>query len=347
MNYSDRFRDYKLSILFFLIVFLSIPSSSTAMQVIRFATLAPEGSTWMNVMRSIDEDIRHATNGEVGFKFYPNMSMGDENDVIRKIRLGQINGGGFTGFGLGEIAPQVRIFELPYLFDSDEEIDYVKTKLTPRFREDFAAKGFILLGWADVGWIYFMARSPVASPKDLDGLKVWMWQGDPLADAFYTELGKTPVSLSVTDVRLSLQTGMIDAVYGSPLSTLVLQWFTKLKYISDIPFTNACGAVLMDKKSFDQMKPEHQQALMEIAGKRLKELAAKTREDNRLAYKRLQDEGLQVVNSTEAQRAEMRGIGYKVQNRLIGKLYSRELLDEVLSTTKEAKLLLKKTPVNK
>ncbi len=311
---------------------------SHAIQLIRFATLAPEGSAWMTIMRSIDDDLRKATGGEVGFKFYPNMSMGDETDVIRKIRLGQINGGGFTGFGLGEILPQARVFELPYLFDNDSEIDYVKEKLTPRFRSEFADKGYILLGWADVGWIYFMAQKPVAAPKDLDPLKVWMWEGDPLAAAFYAELGKTPVSLSVTDVRLSLQTGMIDAVYGSALATIVLQWFTKLKFISDIPFTNAVGAVLIDKKTFDTMKPEHQAFLISISEKRLKELVEKTRNDNRIAYERLLKEGLQSVPSTASQRSEMRKIGLKVQERLLGNLYSKDLLDQVLNATAEAKI---------
>jgi len=315
-------------------IFLSF-AESQAIQLIRFATLAPEGSTWMTIMRSIDQDLRKATNDEVGIKFYPNMSMGDETDVIRKIRLGQINGGGFTGFGLGEILSEVRVFELPYLFETEEEIDYAVGKLTPYFEEKLAEKGFVLLGWADVGWIYFMAQKPVAAPKDLKNLNVWMWQGDPLAKAFYAELGKTPIALSVTDVRLSLQTGMINAVYGSPLATLVLQWFTKLKYISDIPFTNAIGAVLIDKKSFDSLSEEHRKALLEISERQLKLLLAKTRADNRTAYERLQKEGLQPVASSDAQRDEMRAIGLRVHDRLAGDLYPRELLDRLRNAVAE------------
>jgi len=315
----------------------STPANVFAMKLIRFATLAPEGSTWMVSMRQIDDEVRAATGGEVGFKFYPNMSMGDEKDVVRKIRLGQINGGGFTGFGLGEILPEIRILELPYLFETEAEIDCTFSLMEEHFRQGFESKGFIFLGWADVGWIYFMAQKPVASPADLGGAKVWMWEGDPLARTFYSELGKTPISLSVTDVMMSLQTGMVDAVYGSPLSTLVLQWFTRLKYISDIPFTNAVGAVLMDKATFDGLKPEHQQAVRDISKKRLRELVLKSRADNRNAYQQLVKEGLQVVVSTPSQRAEMRAIGLRVEGKLIGELYSSELLAKLKKAVTDAR----------
>ncbi len=307
----------------------ALPMDIHAAKLIRFATLAPEGSAWMETMHKIDSEVRTATGGEVGFKFYPNMSMGDEKDVIRKIRLGQINGAGFTGFGLGEVLPEVRILELPYIFADDDQLDSTVSRMEGYFRRQFADKGFIFLGWADVGWIYFLASKPVASPRDLEGLKVWMWEGDPLARAFYAELGKTPVALSVTDVMLSLQTGIIDAVYASPLATLVLQWFTKVKYISDVPFTNAVGAVLIDKPTFDAFTPAQQTAILDVSKHRLRELVLQTREDNRAAYAQLLKEGLTQVVSTEAQRAEMRAIGQRVQEKLVGELYSRELLDQL------------------
>jgi len=174
---------------FYLLLFTS---PAWSMTLIRLATIAPEGSTWMETMHAIDEELRERSGGELGFKFYPNMTMGDEKDVIRKMRLGQLNGAGFTGFGLGEILPELRILELPYLFRDDAEIDYVTSQLTDYFSRALAERGFILLGWADVGWIYFLSDKPVAEPADLKGLKVWMWEGDPLALAFFAELGQSP-----------------------------------------------------------------------------------------------------------------------------------------------------------
>lgn len=281
----------------------------------------------MNAMHALDEELRQESGGDVGFKFYPNMSMGDEKDVLRKIRLGQINAAGFTGFGLGEITPQIRILELPYLFRSEAEIDYVTSVLADNFSKVLSDKDFILLGWADVGWIYFLSNEPVAEPKHLKDLKVWMWEGDPLARAFFEELNKKPIPLSIADVHLSLQTGLINAVYCSPLAALALQWFTKVKYISDIPFTNAVGAVLLDKKIFNKLSPNHQELLLKLSEKHLRALLVQSRKDNDTSFNELLLEGIKSIKSTPEQRQLMLDIGLRVQERLAGELYPRELLE--------------------
>jgi len=313
----------------FLLLLSGIPEAAKSQQLIRFATLAPEGSTWMKTMHELDVELRRQTNNEVGFKFYPNMSMGDESDVIRKMRLGQINGGGFTGFGLGEILPEIRILELPFLFRNDAEIDTITSQLTGYFCEQLKTRGFIFLGWADVGSVYFIAQSPVAGLEDLKRQKIWMWQGDPLAQAFFSELKVSPVPLSVTDVHLSLQTGMINAVYCSPLSALVLQWFTRLKYVTDVPFTNAIGAVLIDSKTFERLSAQNQAILLDLSRSYLHELLVKSRSDNREAYQELLNQGLIRVLTNETQRKEMSDAGVRVQERLVDDLYSRELLERL------------------
>lgn len=325
----------QLCFIFVLTAIFLYPLEAHAIKLIRFATLAPEGTAWMNAMQAIDRDIRETSGGEVGLKFYPNMSMGDEKDVIRKMRLGQINGAGFTGFGLGEILPEIRILELPYLFSNEEEIDFTTSRLNDYFETKFAEKGYIMLGWADVGWVYFLSKKPVAEPKHLDGLKVWMWEGDPLAKVFFEELGEAPVPLSVTDVHMSLQTGLIDAVYCSPLAALVLQWFTKVNYISDIPFTNSIGAVLITQSAFESLTPQQQSLLTEISERHLHELLVKSRQDNHESYNLLLKEGLIKTPSTPKQRADMKQLGLRVHQRLAGDLYSRDLLDSLNSILSE------------
>ncbi|MFN3820973.1 MAG: TRAP transporter substrate-binding protein DctP [bacterium] len=313
----------------FMVFTLLVPLSVYSKTLIRFATLAPEGTAWMETMHKMDEELRERTGGEIGFRFYPNMTMGDEKDVIRKIRLGQLQGAGFTGFGLGEILPEVRVLELPYLFRSDEEIEYVRKVLDSYFQKRFEEKGFILLGWADVGWIYFFSRQPVVRPADLKKIKPWAWQGDPLAEAFFIELGKPPVFLPVTDVHLALQTGMVEAVYASPLACLALQWFMRINYVSDVPFTNSLGAVLVSRQLYLDLSPQHQEALREIVHRHLIELLNTSRRQNEEAYLKLQKEGVKVAHSTFDQRAEMEAIGLKVHSRLAGQLYPEELLKQV------------------
>ena len=298
-----------------------------AEQTIHFATLAPEGSTWMIKMHALDSAVQVQSEGNLRFKFYPNMTMGDEKDVIRKIRFGQLNAAGFTGVGLGEILPEIRILELPYLFKTEEEIDFVTNQLSEYFKDKLLERGFILLGWADVGWVYFLSKKPVSSPQDLTSLKVWMWEGDPLARAFFAELDQSPIPLPITDVHLSLQTGLINAVYCSPLAALALQWFTKVDYISDIPFTNAIGAVLISKSMFTRFEPELQELLLDLSKTYLRELLLQTRLDNRESYQQLVGEGLMTVPSSAAQRQLMIDIGNRVQVRLMDEeMYSQELL---------------------
>jgi len=249
---------------------------------IKFASLAPEGSSWMIVMRELDKEVRAATNGEVGFKIYPGGVQGDEPDVLRKIRFGQLHAAGFTGNGLGEILPSVRILELPFFYKNHNEIDAVVDTLTPYFEDHFRDKGFILLGWTEVGYIYFMSTVPIHNLHDLQNVKVWVWQGDPLPTALFDALNISPVPLSVPEVLTGLQTGMIDAVYSSPMAAVSLQWFTRVQYMNTSPLTNSMGAVLMAKKEFDKIPPEYQKILLDLSRKKMRELTLLTRKDNRV-----------------------------------------------------------------
>ena len=165
--------------------------------------------------------------------------------------------------------------------------------------------------------------------------KVWMWQGDPLAETFFNELEKSPIALPITDVLLSLQTGMLNAVYCSPMAALALQWFTRVEYISDIPFTHATGAVLMDKKAFEKIDPAGQNTIIQVCKSNLITLVKRSRADNVEAYEYLSKEGLTEVSSDSEQRLEMRQIGERVNKKLVDKLYSSSLLNRIDSLLTE------------
>jgi len=186
----------------------------------KVATIAPEGSTWMKLMHELDERVRTETGGEVGFRFYPGGQQGSDLDVLRKMRSGQIQGAGLTGVGLGEIESSLRIMELPFLFRTDDEVTLAHTALDSIFDARLRARGFHLLGWADVGSVRFFSQKPVGNAGDLKAQKTWLWEGDPLAEAFLQELGVTPVPLNITDVLTALQTGIVDAVYITPYGCL-------------------------------------------------------------------------------------------------------------------------------
>ena len=244
---------------------LLIPCASLRAQtMVKFATLAPDGSTWMKAMRQFTDDATAKTAGRVKFKIYPGGVSGDEKDVVRKIRLGQLQAGGFTGVGIGEIAPETRLLDTPFLFKNAREIDHVYKALAADFRGFFLARGYVLLGWAEVGNVNIFSNIPVTRPEDLRSVKMWIWEGDPIAEATFAALKIKPIPLSITDVMTSLQTGMINGVYGSPLSVIALQWFASMKYVFALPIANASGAVVISKKTFDTLTKEDQKVLLEI-----------------------------------------------------------------------------------
>jgi TRAP-type C4-dicarboxylate transport system substrate-binding protein len=308
-----------------------LPPAAQAGQRIKIATLAPEGTTWMKVMNAMAKEVEQKTGGEVTLKFYPGGVMGDEGDVIRKMRFGQIHGGGFTGRGLGEINPAERVLELPSLFENYAEVDCVLDKVSERLAAGFRDKGFELLGWAEAGFVYVFTNRPIRSADDIRGVKMWMWEGDPLAKALFDANGIVPVPLDLPNVLTSMQTGLIDAVYSSPYAVVALQWHTKVKYMIRPKLTYASGALLVSTKELSKLSPEHQQILKDVARKHLRDLTQKTRKENDEAVAVLKKAGIQILDMDPGS-----GVGKVEQNnktvyqKLVNKLYPRDLLDEVL-----------------
>ncbi len=320
----------KRLIIFCLIIFISVPCAFAQKYQIKFASLAPDGSTWMNVMREFDKAIREQTNGELGFKIYPGGVAGDEKDVLRKIRLGQLHSAGFTGVGLGEVNPEVRIFDSPFLFRNYDEVDFIQKKFFDRFAKGFEKNEYILLGWADVGFVYVYSNTPVKKLDDMKNVKMWMWEGDPVADATFKALNINPIPLSVIDVMTALQTGMVNGVYTSPLAIIALQWFTRVKYMMEMPLADAAGAVLLSKQMFDKIPTQYQEILIANANKYFQKLMKLSREDNALSIETLKKNGIQIIPSPPADQLKLfYEKGKEARRMMAQKLYPLELVEEV------------------
>lgn len=309
-----------------------------AKYVIKFATLAPEGSTWMNVMRELDKAIRDSTNGEVKFKIYPGGIAGDEKDVVRKIRFNQYHSAGFTGVGLGEILPEERVFDSPMLFKNYEEVDYITTKYTPDFEKKFEKKGFVLLGWTEVGFVYVFSQKPIRTLEDLKKAKMWSWEGDPVAEATFKALGVQSVPLAVTDVLTSLQTNLVNAVYTVPLACVSMQWYTKVKYVSDVKLANAMGAVLISKKMFDKLPQNYQRIVKNLGAKYMKKLVELSRKENKESLDIMLKNGLKLVKVDPSSLPTFETAAEKARRSLVGKLYSQSLLDSIEKDLKEFRM---------
>jgi TRAP-type C4-dicarboxylate transport system substrate-binding protein len=299
---------------------------------IRFATVAPDGSTWMKVMREYTKAIEDATNNEIEFKIYPGQVAGDEKDVLRKIRIGQLDSGGFTGVGLGEILPEVRIMDSPFLFNSYEEVDYIADQFFDYFSEKFEEKGFILLGWAEVGFVYVFTNKPINALEDMNGVKMWMWEGDPIAEATFKAFNISPIPLSITDVLTSLQTNLINGVYVSPYACTVVQWHTRVKYMLDLPLADSNGAILISKKKFNKLSDSEQKILKKLSREYFGQLTQRSRDDNAESLKLLKETGITFTSIDDKnKRASFNESGKKARRDLIDKLYDEDFLLKVES----------------
>ncbi|OFZ84294.1 MAG: hypothetical protein A3K03_02365 [Bdellovibrionales bacterium RIFOXYD1_FULL_44_7] len=315
----------------FILLSLLVGSQAYASTVIKFATVAPEGSSWMDVLKEAGNKIKDQTKGRVEFRYYPGGIAGDEPDVLRKMRAGQYHGAGFTGVGLGEILPELRIMELPFFFKNLAEIDYIKEKITPEFKNKFNGKGYVFLGWAEPGLVYLFAQKPIKSASDMTGVKLWAWEGDPLADAMIKAFKVTPVHISLPDVLMALQTGMLTAVYAPPMAAMALQWHTKVKYMMNEPLTNSTGGALVTKKQWDKISAEDQATVMSVFKSSLDELTIATRKQNVESIDKFKELGIKIDSLSKLGFQEMTAAAAEIRPQLVGKLYSADLLKRVES----------------
>jgi TRAP-type C4-dicarboxylate transport system substrate-binding protein len=302
---------------------------------IKFATQAPEGSAWIKVMNEYSDEVEQLTNGEIKFKIYPGGIQGDENAVVRKMRLGQIHCAGFTGVGAGEILPEFRVLETPFLLRNYEESDFISEMMSENLSKKFEENGYILLGLTEVGFVYVYAKKPIRSMSDLRGVKMWMWEADPLAEAAFQALHANAIPLSITDVLTSLQTNLIDAIYTSPLACVSLQWYTRVDYMMNFPLTNALGAILITKKEFDKLPVDYQKILVEKGHQHMAHLVQLSREANEESIELMKKNGMQLIEIPQANIKEFEKAGIKARESLVGKLYSKELLDKIETAVQE------------
>lgn len=309
--------------------FIIVQPGFAQQYTIKFATIAPDGSTWMNVMKEYDAAVRKESGGRLGFKIYPGNVQGDEKTVIRKIRVGQLQSAGFTGVGIGEIAPKARILDSPFLVRNEEEVDFLYKEFGKEFEQAFEEGGYVLLGWAEVGFVYVFTSTPVRESKDLKGIKMWTWEGDPIAETAFRALGINPIPLSFVDVMTSLQTGLIDAFYTTPYAAVMLQWYTRVKYLVDVPLADAAGAVLISKKYYDQLPQDLQEILLRNGRLYISQLTQLGRKDNKDAINALTQRGITILTVNEKDLQEYVEVGSQARRMLVGKLYSEDFLNRV------------------
>lgn len=220
-------REYVIKILGLgLLVFLFFTQTTMGAEksfLIKMATLAPEGSSWMKTFNTLNTEVMKKTENKVQFRIYPGGVLGDEMDMLRKLKIGQIQGVALTSGGLSTLFKEMDVLQVPFLFQTYEEVDTVLKKMDSFFRKGFEDNGYVFLGWSEAGFIYLMSTLPISSVADLKKAKVWIWEESPMSKAIFDEAGVKAIPLTVPDVLVGLQTGLVDVVYAPPARAISLQ----------------------------------------------------------------------------------------------------------------------------
>jgi TRAP-type transport system periplasmic protein len=302
---------------------------------LRIASLAPSGSPWMEVLDKAASEVKDKTAGRVTLKYFEGGQQGDERDFVRKIKLGQLDGAAVTAVGLSMIDESIRVLELPMMFQTVEELDYVADKLWPYFQKKFEKKGFKLNDRGEVGWVYFLSKAKVEQISDLQRQKVWLWGDDQLVGAVFKKLGLNGVPLGVPEVDGNLTSGKIDACYGSPLAAVALQWYSKVKFMTSMPMSFAIGATVVSVDAYKKLSPEDIKAVEDISRANAKKLRKTIRKANEDSKGTMSRKGVVVVQTPIKMVDDFTKQAGELWNELAGKIYSKDELKMVLDARDE------------
>jgi len=299
-------------------------------RVIKLATISPDGSSWMLKIRQGIKDIEKMTKKRVQFKIYPGGVMGNDATVLRKIRTRQLHGGALTSNALSARSPDIQVYNLPLLFNSQQEVDYVKQKMDKAVIASMEKAGFVSFGLAGGGFAYLMSKQPISTVEDIKKRKVWIPSNDTIAATLVKALDISPIPLSIADVLPSMQTGIIDTVTISPIGALALQWHTQIKYVTEMPILYLYAFLAIDKKIFDKLSIEDQSIVRKVFG----EVFVKIDEENKINHEKalaaLRNLDIQFIKPTkEAMKEWVKKAKTVAPNLIQNKSLSKFIFDSV------------------
>jgi len=298
--------------------------------VIKLATLAPSGSPWHEILQDMAAEWSEVSGGKVSLRIYPGGVAGDEADMVRKMRIGQLHAAAITNNGLSRIAPEIGALTIPMAVDSWEALDRVRSALEARLRTLFEEKGFFILSWGDAGWVRFFVPSDNPSVEAVRKAKLFVWSGDDRAVEVWKSARFNVVPLAATDILPGLQTGMIEAFNTTPIIALANQWFPFTPYMIDMPWAPLVGATVISTRKWNRIPPELQARLQEVAQKAGARMRAEVRRMEAQAIQEMQKRGLKVLRPTPEQVAQWRSVMRQTYARIRGAIVPASWFDAAL-----------------
>lgn len=308
---------------------LLLPAAGHSATVVKLATLVPDGSIWDRALHTMGSEWRRDSAGRVSLRIYPGGVAGDDADVVRKMRIGQLHAGALTVTGLAEISPAFKVFAVPLFFDSYEELFHVAERLEPLLIEELADRGFVFLGWGHAGWVHFFSKKPIESVDDLRSQKIFSWAGDDEMVRWWKENGFQPVALAATDIMTGLQSGMIDALATTPLAALGLQWFRQTPYMHGLGLGPFIGATVMTERAWSKI-PEADRTAIRAAARRVEErLETEIPEQDDKAVAEMRSRGLEVTGDDADGR--WRQLAERFAGSMRGRMVPVDIFDRALA----------------
>ncbi|MBS1140244.1 MAG: dicarboxylate transporter-DctP subunit [Proteobacteria bacterium] len=302
---------------------------------LRIGTLAPKNSLYHRQLMELGEAWRTAQGGSAKYLVYPDGSQGGETDMVRRMRIGQLQGGLLSVVGLREIEPSIAALQnMPLMFKNWEEVDYVREKMRPGMEKKFLDKGFVVLAWGDAGWVRFFSKEAAVRPDDFKKMKFFAWGSEIEQQEIMKSLGYTPVPLETGDILPAIQTGMINAVPSTPYFALATQIYTTASNMLDLNWAPIVGALVITKKAWDELTPEGQVAVREAGAKAGVQLRAKARQEVDEAVEAMKKRGLTVNKPNAEQAKEWNDLADKLYPRIRGKMVPADTFDEVVGHLK-------------
>ncbi|UCF48737.1 MAG: TRAP transporter substrate-binding protein DctP [Myxococcales bacterium] len=296
--------------------------------VIRYASLAPGGSSFGKVLKAWGRSVKKETEGRVEIRFYAGGSQGDERDFIRKVRAGQLDAAGVTTTGLGMLVRPILVLTAPGLLTEYEDLYRVRELLRERFEKLFREAGFELLAWGDGGYNRLFSVAPFAKPDDLKKMRPWGWKDDPVFSGYLATIGANPVRVGAPEVYPGLQTRMIDIVPASAITAIAFQWHTKLKYVAKQHLNILVGGSIIDAKKYGQLTDVDQRILKETAVRGAKANDKLVVRDDAKGYRAMLERGIDEIDLS-ANQAAWDAVAKETRQRLVGRVYSKSLLESV------------------
>ena len=327
MNFSSNKRAAAALLLFA----LWASSVHAAPMVVKMATLAPEGSSWYRVLQEMGESWKKASDGAVTLRIYPGGVAGDEDAMIRKMRVGQLQAAAVTGMGLAYLDRGFYALHVPMMYASDEEFDFVRDRVSPALERRLEEKGLIVLNWGDAGWVHFFAQKPFTRPQEVKEMKLFVWSMDTNLIQLYKEAGFSPVPLSSVDILPGLQTGLINAFDTTPLAALAFQWFGLAPHMADLRWAPLTGATVIDKKAWQRIPERLRPKILESSRAAGRNLRGEIRKLNEDAVKVMVKNGLKISHVPPAAMEEWRKVVEDIYPRIRGKVIPADMFDAALN----------------